>query len=274
MNDRPSRQRGERVFDTGLIDLVADNPSSDVVNPLMAPVRAIELKDALFDIWLMGRTKLQARLGVEFSNHPLDFYTPSLVSRKELTAAYQTGTNWTYGSTWHDLFNVTGLVDADYKLYLRLVALATTTSASTKAEGAQMRVRMRTKPIAPRTHSSPWVRIATKGSTGTNNNTPVTDALPTENVAIHRVTVEMMANSGVSMTVGWQETNTPDDLASWTSGGTLGSAVSTNGIVFPGKPVAVAPSKRFMRYVGQSVNISGTDIEAALVRFVIDQRDR
>lgn len=271
--NRPSPAgRGRLLFDTGVLAIVTDDPTNDVVNPLTNPVRAMDLKDVLFDVWLMGRTKAQVRLGIEFSNSPLDFY--SGVSRKELTATYQTATNWNYGTVWHDLFNVSGLLDSDYKLYARLVALAKTTSASTKAEGAQIRVRVRGKPITPRSYTSPWSRVATKGSTSQNLVTPVTEAIATEGVSIHRVTLEMMANTGLSGTVVWQETDTPDDVTSWGQGGTVGSAVSSNGITFPGKPVSVTPTKRYMRYGLQSVNVSGAENESAVVRMSIEQRDR
>ena len=143
------------------------------------------------------------------------------------------------------------------------MALAKTTSASTKAEGTQIRVRVRGKPITPRSYTSPWSRVATKGSTSQNLVTPVTEAIATEGVSIQRVTLEMMANTGLSGTVVWQETDTPDDVMSWSQGGTVGSAVSSNGITFPGKPVSVTPTKRYMRYGLQSVNVSGAENESA-----------
>ena len=37
----------------------------------------------------------------------------------------------------------------------------------------------------------------------------------------------------------------------------------SNGITFPGKPVSVTPTKRYMRYGLQSVNVSGAENESA-----------
>jgi hypothetical protein len=263
---------GARTIDTGIVDLLTDDASNDVVTPLTGAVRAIEMKDVQLDVWILARTMAQVRIGVEYSNNPVDFY--SGVSRKELFAGYLTTAGWNYGTAWYDLFNVTGLADADYKLYTRLVGLAKTTMSSTKAEGMQLRALIRQKPIRPQTLASPFVRVNTKGSTSVSNFTPITGPMSTDGVAIHRVTTEVAANSGCSLTVEWQQTDTPDDVTSWATGGTVGSSITGTGMTYPGKPVSVSPSKRSMRYGVQSLNVSGTEIESAIVRFVIDQRDR
>lgn len=269
--------RGNRTLDTGIVSIVTDDPTNDVVNAITAPMRAIDVKEVLPDVWLMGRTKAQVRLGVEFSDNPVDFITGVgvTVARKELFAGYITTQGWSYGAAWYDVFNLTGLVSVDYRLYLRFVALAKTTSASTKAEGVQLRVLFHQKPLKSRTVSSPMVRVNTKGSNVTPTFLPVTDPLPAADVAAHRVTAEVMANTGCSLTVGWQQSDTPDDVASWGTVTALGTAITGNAMVYPGKPVTVAPTKRAIRYGVQCLNVgAGTEIESALVRLTIDQRDR
>ena len=154
------------------------------------------------------------------------------------------------------------------------MGLAQTTAASTLAEGSQVRVRMRMKPVRAATFAGPMARVNTKGSTAASTFHPLNEPISSEGVAVHRVTAEVAANTGCSLTVNWQQTDTPDDVTSWVTGGTLGSAMTTNGMFYPGKPVAVAPTKGHLRYGVTALNIAGTGIEAALARLVVDVRDQ
>lgn len=262
---------GPLVFDTGLVTVISDDPTNDVANPITQVFRAIDLKDLMLDVWIGARTKAQVRIGIQFSDNPTDF---SSAVQKEFSAGYLTTAGWNYGASWIDIWNLSGLANADYRMYCRIVALVKTTNSSTKLESMIVRVRSQGKPIRPRTLVAPWVLANSAGSTSTGAIHPCTGALPADGVAFHRVMTELSGATGISVQLRWQETNTTDDAASWGGGGTIGSAMTTNGMTYPGKIVAVAPTKRYMRYVVDVTNGAGTDIEGVRVHLTIDQRDR
>lgn len=260
------------LWDTGLVEVCSDDPTTDTSCPLTPVVRAVELKEVLSDVWIGAKTKSKVRIGVEFTDNPIDFATSA---RKELFTGYLTTAGWNFGTSYVDLWSLSGLVPTDYRMYARLVAMVVTTSSSTKFESMRLRARFYGKPITPRTILTPRTLVNTKGLTA-NAIVPCSGPILTDKVAWHRVMTEVRANTGASISVRWQETNTPDDPMSWTGGAVVGSAITANGMTYPGALVAVAPTKRYMQYCADSVNTSGVnaDIEGALVRMTIDQRDR
>ena len=51
----PSTRRNRTsgvVFDTGLVGVLSDDPTNDVVNPVTPTMRAIDLKDLMIDVWI------------------------------------------------------------------------------------------------------------------------------------------------------------------------------------------------------------------------------
>lgn len=204
------------LFDTGMIEVVSDDPNNDVVNPITQVFRGIDLKDVLFDVWIGARTKCQVRLGIEWSDNPIDF---SGSVKKELAAGYLTTAAWNYGNSWVDLWSLSGLANADYKMYCRFVALVKTTNSSTKLESMIIRVRAQQKPLRPRTLVTPWVMANSQGSTSTGAVHPCTGAISADGVAVHRIMTELAGNTGCDVQIRWQETNTPDNVASWMAGG-------------------------------------------------------
>jgi len=259
------------VFDTGMIGVISDDPTNDVANPITPTIRAIDLKDLMIDVWIGARTKAQVRIGIQFSDNPIDF---SGGVQKEFTAGYLSTAGWNYGSTWVDIWNLSGLANADYKMFARIVALVKTTNSSTKLESMIVRVRAQGKPIRPRTQSTPWTLANSAGSTGSGAFHPCSGAIPADGVAFHRVMTELAGDTDISALVKWQETNTPDEVSTWAAGGTVGTAITANGVTYPGKIVAVSPTKRYMRYGIDVSNGAGTDIEGVRARMTIEQRDR
>jgi hypothetical protein len=258
---RTRNSKADTLFDTGMIEVISDDPTNDVMNPITQVFRAIDLKDMNFDVWIGARTDCQGRLGVEFSDNPVDF---TGAVQKELAATYLSNPGWNFGSTWVDIWNLSGLANADYKMYARIVARVKTGVGKTTLQSMILRVRAQQKPIRPRTLVTPWVLVNSFGTTGTACIHPCTGAIPADGVAVHRVMLEV---------VKWQETNTPDDVTSWGGGATLASGITGNGVTYPGKVTSVTPTKRFMRYV-VDVTHAGSTVEGARVRLTIDQRDR
>lgn len=263
---------GALLWDTGMVEVCSDDPSTDVVCPLTPVVRANELKDVLADVWIGAKSKSKVRIGVEFSDNPVDFGS---ATRKELFASYLSAAGWNYGSAYVDIWSLAGFAASDYKMYARLVALTLTTTSSTKFESMRLRARFYGKTLTPRTLVTPMTMVFSKGLTSSAV-VPCSGPILTDKVAMHRIMTEMRGNTGASVTVRWQETNTPDNPASWGGGATVGSAITANGMTYPGQLVSVSPTKRYMRYAADCVNTSGAnaDIEGALVRMTIDLRDR
>jgi hypothetical protein len=158
-------------------------------------------------------------------------------------------------------------------MYLRFVARVKTGSGKTTLQSMIVRVRAQQKPIRARTLVTPWVLVNIFNATGTACIHPCTGAITADGVAVHRVVLEVAGNSGVSLAIKWQETNTPDDVTSWGGGATITSGITGNGMTYPGKVASVAPTKRFMRYVVDATH-AGSTVEGARVRMTVDQRDR
>lgn len=265
------RSAGERTLDTGITEVVTDDGTNDVANPLTAPIRAIELEEVRFDLWMMALTaNMQARIGVQFSNDPLDF---SSATAHVVASSYKSTPGWNYGTSWYDLSDL-GLSDSDYKLYLRFVALCKRTVAGSALESAQLRLRVHQRPVRSRVLSSAMVRVHSLGSTTVASFVPMTDPVRTDDVAVHRVAMEVAANLGVSVQPGWQETDTPDDASSWSSATAIETAVTTDTVSFPGNVAAVSFSKRYARYGVLCKNVSGTPLKSALAQLFVEQRDR
>ena len=260
------------VLDTGILEILTNDDTNDVSNPLTAPIRAIQMKEVALDVWMRGlTTNMSSRIGVQLSNDPIDFTSGS---EAVLVTGYQSSNGWVYGTTWHDLTSL-GLTDANYGLYLRFVALAKRSTAGSGIESGQIRLRVRQKPVRARTLTSSMVRVNSEGSGSTTVFVPMTNPIPTEGVAVHRVMTEVSANMGVSVQPAWQETDTPDDASSWSAATTIESAVVSNAVSYPGNVASVSFTKRFCRYGADCKNNTATTpVKAALVRLTIDQRDQ
>jgi len=157
--DDGTRSNGKLLWDTDLVTACGDDFTNDTPNVLTPVVRAVQVKEVLPDVWIGCKSKCKVRIGVGFSDNPIDF-TAGI--RKELFATYLTTPGWNYGSTYYDIWNLSGFTNPDYHLYVRFLALVLTTSSSTAYESMQLRVRFFGKPIVPQTIVSPWTMITSK----------------------------------------------------------------------------------------------------------------
>ena len=163
------------VLDTGILEIVTNDDTNDMANPLTAPIRAIQMKEVALDVWMRGlTTDMSSRIGVQLSNNPIDFTSGV---QAVLVTGYQSSNGWVYGTTWHDLTSL-GIADANYGLYLRFVALAKRATAGSGFESGQIRLRVRQKPVRARTLMSSMVRVNSEGSGSTTVFIPMTESPP------------------------------------------------------------------------------------------------
>lgn len=221
----------DRQLDTPVTELVSGDSATDTTNPLTDAIPAEH----------RALTLIKVRIGVQFSNNPLEFTdTP-----KELTG-YVTAAGWTLGNTWYDLFALAGTTP---RMFVRFVALARNTSGAL-AESAQCRIRVRTKVMAVKRLAFVATKANTAGSDTTYAYTALTEVFETWGFGEHRAYLDLSSSSGgIRMQVGLQETDTPDDPTSWVNTALLGTEVSVAGVIFPTSFASVTFTKKFGRYV-------------------------
>ena len=92
------------MIDTGFQDIVAADTTADLSNPLTGPILACTLKNVKLSALLRAVVGLKMRIGVQFSNNPMEFTD----APKELSATYWTAAGWNRSNTAVDIFSLAG----------------------------------------------------------------------------------------------------------------------------------------------------------------------
>jgi hypothetical protein len=254
-------------LDSGIHEFVTGDPATEVVTPITDALRTGDWSEFKLEIWFAALVGAKARIGVQFSNNPAEFTDAA----KELETTYITANGWTRPTTVYDLFNVTG---ATPRTWFRLVVHRLNTSGGLAGSG-QVRVLATKTPLAVfRRIVTPFVRANTKGSDSAPAKTPLCDGFLSDGITEHRLLLDVACFTGpLKVQVQVQETDTPDDPSTWAHLANLGGEVTTAAVTFPTTFGAVAPTKRYLRYVASVKNdTGGTDIESVVLRVVVEAR--
>jgi hypothetical protein len=255
-----------RTIDTGYVDILSSSSSADTSNVLTGAIPCYDIREVQADVFIRAKTLCQVRIGVQFSTNPLNFTD----APKELAAAYKSTLGWNDDSTWTNIFT---LASTTPRVFVRFVALAKNTSGS-GTESMQIRVRIRIKPLRARLVTTEIRRGNTKGTDASSAICPISDPIAVEGFGEHRVHGEVSSmTGGVEATLGWQETDTPDDPTTWSSATAIGSAVTSDGTIFGTTFTSVSFTKKYVRYVASVKNSAGgTAVEACHLAMRLELR--
>ncbi len=255
------------IIDTGFQDIVAADATADLNNPITGPILACTLKNVKVAVLLRAIVGLKVRIGVQFSNNPMEF----LDAPKELSGTYWTAAGWNRSNTAVDIFSLAGTTP---RLWVRFVALTQTVSG-TLAGSAEARVRITPAPVRVQRVGGPWRKVNTRGSDSTPATHPATGGVEVLGFAEQRVLIEVADLTGaLGVTVIAQESNTPDDPTSWSDVAAIGTEITAAGVTFPTTFTATAFTMRYGRWAVRVRNgTGGTDIEACRVLVTVEIRE-
>ena len=255
-----------RTIDTGYVDILSCSSSADTMTVLTGAIPAYDLRDVAADVFIRAKTLCQVRIGVQYSHNPFNFSdTP-----KELWASYKSTLGWNDDTGFTNIFT---LASTTPKLFVRFVALAKNTSGS-GTESMQIRVLLRCKPLRSRLVTTEIRRVNTKGTDASSATCPISDPIATEGFSEYRLHGEITSmTGGIEATMGYQETDTPDDPTTWSAATSIGSAATSDGVILGTTFTSITFTKKYARYVVLGKNSAGgTAIEACHCSMRIELR--
>src|SRR5687767_2423206 len=169
-----------RKFDSGVLDFITGDTSTETVTPLSGAMRAGDWATLRYDLWFRALSAAKGRIGGQFSNNPFEF----TAAAKPFAATYVTANGWTRASATYDLFNIT---DADPAMFFRFVVLGLNTSGALAGSGQVRLVATPTPLKVLKRMTTPYAKINTKGSDSVAAKTPVGDVFETAGITEHRV---------------------------------------------------------------------------------------
>lgn len=267
-----SSRRGRapgNVLDTGEQAVLSNDETTPVFNPMTPSLPTGGTNEVRVTVWLAAVGATKVRPAIEFSDDGVN-YTDAA---KELDATYLTSADegFTYGDSFVSLFTLPSTTPRRF-MRLGVQALNTTTGGNT--ESAQARLLVERRPIRSRSIMGRWTKVHTLGDTVNKNFIPMCDAVETDFIKELRFFWELAGSSGdLVMEAAYQETDTPDDLSSWSTPEAVGSAVSSEGVVSGTTFTSVSLTKKFLRAGFLVYNDSGSDIEAARAWMLMEARD-
>ncbi|MFT5460840.1 MAG: hypothetical protein ACI9K2_007360 [Myxococcota bacterium] len=244
--------------------VIADDTADAVLTPLTGAYPTASIEDMVADLWLGGLTGSKYKLVAQFSDDAVTWNSTLL----ELSSNYISTVGWTQADYEGDLHTTAG---TDTRLYVRFGVIGRLDSAG-PTQTAQARIRVRAAAVQTATVAGPSLALHTLGSS-TKVFLPSSQVVPTEGLANARRTVRVdSVTEDVTVWVGFQTTDTPDDPTSWSAITTISAGRTTVGVSFAQQFSAVTFAGRFARFGIVVANSANSDIEAAVAAFSVDLR--
>lgn len=254
------------TIDSGVQDVLSDSTSTTTWAWMTGPVRTADLQDVKMDLWFAGMGAIKGRGAVQFSDDGVTWTD----SEKELFASYVTDDGWSFGSSFSDLFSLSGTTPRTYCRF-GLQLLNTTGS---DVESAQARIRVHMRPLVAKVVSAGPRKVHSTGSTTTWSFVPLTEGVLGADIEEVRATFEVFCRSSqAKVKVGYQQTDTPDDLTSWGAATEVdGTTLTANDLSYGTSFVTLTPTKSHVRFGAMVQNASTDEIHAALMRLRLEYR--